>query len=608
MSRFSRLAPSSDVQLELLRDLTSRLLNASDIDDVLRVIAECTTTALGYEDCVIYLRANNDQLVQRVAYGPKSPNGTHVVAPISLPIGTGIVGAAAAAGQSILVKDTRRDPRYVVDDAERRSELSVPMMNEGVVIGVIDSEHSEPNFYTEADRKIITDIAAIAAARLRTAMATERLNQSISDLKTTRAELETLSNTDELTGLANRRRFEQVLFDTIEAGKQFSIGIMDMDKFKQVNDSHGHHEGDRVLRRFADILAEYVTADGLIAARLGGDEFAIFQAGPDLSSFDRMIEDIGAVVRSARWSANAALLDVTMSAGVATGFGDHVWTHADEALLLAKAEGGDQVVRFVSSDPRTIALRADRQWAQSIRDAISNDRFSLVAQPLVPARDSGDSGELVEVLLRYTAPDGSVLAPGAFIESAIRFGLIRQIDAWVLRHAITWLASQPTRVSIAVNVSTESMLSGLALRSAAAELRAHKIDADRLVIEVTEHAAIEDAHRFAEVLADARALGIRVAMDDFGSGWTSMALIQHNPVDIIKIDGNWVRQAATDPVAHTVVKAIIECGRLIGCTVVAEWIEDAVTRDLMASMGVHYLQGFFLGKPVPLGEYTRSST
>jgi len=533
-----RQGPTTDVQLGLLRNLTSRLLSAVEIDDVMRVIAECTMTALSYEDCVVYLRADADRLVQRGAYGPKSPEGMQILDPIELRLGEGIVGAAAASAQPILVRDTLDDPRYVVDDIARRSEVAVPIIDDGEVIGVIDSEHSEANFYTDEDLQIIVDIASIAGARLRSAMTTENLNETIRDLETARSALENLSKTDDLTGLGNRRLFEIELAAAIEADAEFSICVLDLDKFKLVNDTHGHHEGDAVLRQLSSIICDNVDTDHVTVARLGGDEFGLMQVDVDLTSFDRMIENVLLAVRRAPWSANAALLDVTSSA---------------------------QVVRYVQSDPRSLALREDRLWAQHIRDAISANRFSLVGQPIVSSDDPHAPVQFMEVLLRYHASDNSVLAPGRFLDSAARFGLMDQIDVWVI-----------------------------------SELRSHRVDPSRLVLEVTEHAAIEDADRFKEALASARAEGMRVAIDDLGSGWTSLAVIKENPVDIIKVDGTWVRQATTDKVSHTVARSIIECGQLLGCQVVAEWVEDDETLELMHTMGSDFVQGYLLGVPVPL--------
>lgn len=595
-----RDGPPADLQLELLRSLTSRLLNAVEVSDVLHVITECTTTVLGYKDCVVYLRGPGDILVQRAAIGNKSDNCGHVVDPVTLAFGEGIVGAAAQEATALIVCDTREDPRYIVDDADRRSELAVPIIDDGEVIGVIDSEHPEPGFYTEADRDIIIDIATVASVRLRSAMAAEDLSRSIANLESVQAQLEILSMTDELTQLGNRRRFEEDLAAAMATGQVLSVCILDLDKFKQVNDTHGHHEGDQVLRNLARILEDTADGENITIARLGGDEFAILQVGGDVRHFDRMIENIVEAVQSTVWSANAALLDVSVSAGVATGHDEETWTLADEALLLAKAEGSNQMLRFEATDPRTIAMRAERTWAQSIRDAISSDRLSLVAQPIVPS-GAAAGPPIYEVLLRYHATDGSILAPGVSLDNAVRFGLVDQIDMWVLRTAIAWLGTVD-EVVLSVNVSPSSVLSGLAIREAIAELQTHNVAPSRLIIEVTESAAIEDADRFKAALADARAAGIRMAMDDFGSGWTSLAVIKENPVDIIKIDGTWVRDATTDKVAHTVVQSIIECSHLLGSTVVAEWVEDQATLELLRTMGAEYVQGFFLSPPVPLSE------
>jgi diguanylate cyclase (GGDEF)-like protein len=584
---------SSEEQLRLLRDFTAQLVEAESTDEVLHVIARATHQVLDGE-CFIFLNSGGGRLAQRAYFGPHSPEDATVVDPIELLFGTGIVGAAAAAGEAQLVPNTSLDPRYISGGRPRLSELAVPIVAKGSVIGVIDLEHPDAGFYTADHLHFVEDIAAISAVRVKAAMTLEHVEHE-------RKAMEILAQTDDLTGLGNRRKFEARMAEAMQVGQNFSVAILDLDRFKLVNDRLGHHQGDVVICQLGSILEKYAHEEGTMIARLGGDEFGLLRVGPGHEDLDNQVSAVVKAVRSTAWATSGAIIDLAVSAGVASGSNEDVWEQADDALLVAKSEGGDQFVRMDPDAPKALALQDDRQWAEKISQALAQDEFFLLAQPIIPTNTPDRRCDYYELLLRYRADDGTIRTPRHFLDSAARYGMLERIDGWVIRHAIEWLGATPD-VSCSINVTPGSMISGFVIERTRKALEDYGVDPSRLILEVTEHAAIADPSAFRSAVRAARGLGIRVAMDDLGSGWTSLAVIRDNPIDIVKIDGAWVSETTLDAVAETAVRSIVECAHLLGAEVVAEWVEDRPTLDLMREMGVEYAQGFLFGRPLTLPE------
>jgi len=580
-------------QLRLLRELTAQLVDAESAEQILQVIARSAQQALGGE-CFIYLAAGGGRLAQRAYWGQHDPADATIVDPIELIFGEGIVGAAASAGEGQLVSDTRRDPRYIAGGRPRLSEVAVPIVAGGSVLGVIDLEHPDEGFYDAEHLHLAEDIAAIAAVRVKAAMSLEHAERE-------RKAMATLAQTDDLTGLGNRRRFDTRIKAAIEAGQSFSLSILDLDRFKLVNDRLGHHQGDIVICQLASILKKHANEDGTVIARLGGDEFGLLRIGPGHEHIDRQVKAVIDAVRRTAWATPGAIIDLAVSAGVASGDNSDVWVQADDALLVAKAQGGDQSIRIDPNAPKAKALRDERQWAERISHALTEDEFFLLGQPIVSTNNPDAPSRYYELLLRYEAEDGTIRTPTHFLDSAARYGLLERIDGWVIRTAIEWLGANPG-VSASINVTPGSMVSGFVMDRTEKALKDFGVDPLRLILEVTEHAAIADPSAFRSAVRAARELGIRIAMDDLGSGWTSLAVIRDNPIDIVKIDGSWVIETTLDVVAETAVRSIVNCAHLLGAEVVAEWVEDNPTLQLMREMGVEFAQGFLFGRPVPLDQ------
>ncbi len=584
---------TSDAQLRALRDFSSSLAEARDLDDVLRSLARCTQSVLAWDDCVIYLRSGPRRLAQRAAYGPKSPDGIEIVDPIELAFGEGIVGAAAESAESQLVRDTRTDPRYVIDDEDRLSELAVPILVDGEVVGVIDSEHREDGFYTNNHRLLLEDVAQMVAVRLKAANDVDQVEREM-------RRIDQLAHSDELTGVGNRQRFETTLAEALNTGDGVTVALIDIDRFKLLNDRLGSQKADELLIGLAELLQDEMLDTDTIS-RLSADEFGVVRSESERESTN-LEADLARVVERAK--AGTPTSDVSerlsLSVGVATGSDTDVWRTTEDALRAAKRKGGGVIVRM---DPGSVAAarqKTRRTWAQRMAAAFERDQLFLVGQPIVPLQSPGTPA-YHEMLLRYRDDDGIVHTPDAFLDSAARFGLLERIDGWVIRTTTEWLSNSPGQRA-SVNVTPRSMINGFALGQVREGLTDFDLDPCRLIIEVTEQTVIEDEYAFRRAVSAARNLGIRVAIDDLGSGWSSITTVRDAAIDTVKIDGSWVSKAATDPLAEITVRAMVDAAKLLGATTVAEWIEDQRTADLMRKIGVDLGQGWLFGRPIPLDD------
>jgi diguanylate cyclase (GGDEF)-like protein len=432
----------------------------------------------------------------------------------------------------------------------------------------------------------------------------------ITERKRHEAELERLVNRDPLTGLLNRRRFEEELVAQIARAQRYgaraALLALDLDNFKFVNDSLGHAAGDELIVRVADLLGRRLRHSDVVA-RLGGDEFAVLL--PEASAADalRVAE---ALLASLRSEAGAGLpRRVTASIGIALvephteSTAQAVLMAADIAMYDAKEEGGDQVAVYDHRRPRHTKMEDRLDWAERIRQAVDEDRFVLHAQRLLSLSD--DERPRFELLVRLQETDGTLVAAGSFLPTAERFGLVVDIDCWVVRRAIALLAAQQRAgvdVSLAVNLSARSVVDPRVAAVIERELAQSGADPRGLVLEIPERAAIENlehAQRFAERVG---ALGCELALDDFGAGFASFASLKHLDFDLVKIDGEFIADLAGDRTNQLVVRAVADMARELGKRTVAEFVGDEQTLGMLRDHGIDYAQGYHIGRPVALEE------
>jgi PAS domain S-box-containing protein/diguanylate cyclase (GGDEF)-like protein len=413
--------------------------------------------------------------------------------------------------------------------------------------------------------------------------------RDVSERKRYERRLRYAADHDGLTGLVNRGGFEERI------GGDGAVVLLGLDRFKYVNDAHGHSTGDDVLRAVAAALRVAVRP-GDVVARLGGDEFAVLLEGASLDDAARIAEELVRAVAGCRSSQGFA---VAASAGVVRlGDAERPLLAADLAMHAAKEAGGNRVHVTHGGDSRVAGMQARVARADQVRRALAEDRFTLHWQPIVEL--AGGEATQYELLLRMIGSDGAIVPPGAFIEVAERFGLIGELDRWVIRRAIRLLAERPD-VRLEVNVSGCSLTDAELPDFVERELLGAGVDPGRLVFEITETSAIADmgmAREFAERLTR---LGCRFALDDFGAGFSSFHYLKHLPLDYLKIDGEFIRGLHGNPTDRLVVKAMVDIARGMGMKTIAEFVEDAETAALLRELGVDYSQGYHHGRPVPIG-------
>lgn len=425
------------------------------------------------------------------------------------------------------------------------------------------------------------------------------------------ARLRYMVDHDPLTGLLNRRAYERILTEHLARGERYghegAVLMLDLDEFKQVNDTLGHSAGDDLIVRVGTALAERLRSTDTVA-RLGGDEFAILlpkgQRGEAEQVAASLLETIRAE-RSARGPKGRAR-PISASVGVAPLAGlngvtaEEALINADLAMYDAKEGGRNRFETYGGSNSKA-GIEARLEWVERIRTSLEEDRLTLHAQPVVHAA-SGETTQL-ELLVRMIGSDEELIMPASFLPVAERFGLIGDIDRWVVTRAIQMLGEQGQlgrHPKVEINLSGYSLGDPDLAEHIDLELRSAEVDPTQLIFEVTETAAIgniQAAQYFAEQLAG---LGCRFALDDFGAGFGSFYYLKHLPFDYIKIDGEFVRHLVNDETDRLVVKAVVELARGLGKRTIAEFVGDEATVIALRQLGVDYLQGYHLGKPAPL--------
>jgi diguanylate cyclase (GGDEF)-like protein/PAS domain S-box-containing protein len=435
--------------------------------------------------------------------------------------------------------------------------------------------------------------------------------QDVTERRQFEHELRHLADHDPLTGLLNRRRFEQELDRQVRHVARYGPGgaliVLDLDHFKYVNDALGHHAGDELILSVAATLRGRLRESDILA-RLGGDEFAVLLPNVDergahyvAAELVRAIRDEAAVGSAKRRRRVTASVGVApLRANGATG--EELLIAADLAMYEAKEAGRDRFAVVSPDGARPDApVRARVSWLERIRAAIDDDRLVLHAQPIRDLR-SGAIGQH-ELLLRMLGDDGELIAPGVFLPLAERFGLTPEIDRWVTERAIELLAADPGGdLALEVNLSGPSLNDTSLLHLIEDAVAREHVDPRRLIFEVTETAAVANiplARRFAERLM---ALGCRFALDDFGAGFGSFYYLKHLPFDYLKIDGEFVSGCLHNRTDQLVIESVVRIARGLGKETIAEFVESAELEDFLREQGIDHVQGFHIGRPVAIAE------
>jgi diguanylate cyclase (GGDEF)-like protein/PAS domain S-box-containing protein len=432
--------------------------------------------------------------------------------------------------------------------------------------------------------------------------------QDITERRRYETELRYLADHDPLTGLLNRRAFTRALEDHLGHVRRYGPAgaalVLDLDHFKNINDTLGHGMGDELIVSLADALRGRL-GDRVAIGRLGGDELAILVPDGDV---DRAAEEVLEAVRGQRVaSPSGRLRSVSASLGIA-GFdepgltADDVLANADLAMYEAKEAGRDRAVAYRPA--AQTATHGRVSWPDVIRDGLDEDRFVLQAQPIMNLA-TGDTSQF-ELLLRLRDPLGELISPAAFLPAAERYDLIGAIDRWVVSRSIAMLAEENRRgrrLTFEINISGRSAGDPELLALIEHELRANEVDPAQVIFEITETTAVANIPRAQEFAHRLAGLGCRFALDDFGAAFASFYYLKHLPFDYLKIDGEFVRGCVTDRTDQLVIQAVVDIARGLGKRTVAEMVGDEESLELVRSLGVDYVQGFHIGRPAPLARW-----
>ncbi|WP_298244465.1 EAL domain-containing protein [uncultured Bradyrhizobium sp.] len=414
-----------------------------------------------------------------------------------------------------------------------------------------------------------------------------------------------MAHYDALTDLPNRTLFREQIereLAKVAGGDQFALLYIDVDEFKGINDSLGHHVGDELLKAIASRLRGCLKEGDLIA-RLGGDEFAVIQTG--IQSSAEVLSFVTRIYQAIRQPYHCLGHQLSTDASIGIALApqdgtdlDQLIKNADLAMYGAKAEGR-RTHRFFEPEMDASA-RARLSMEQDLRQALVNGGFEIHYQPLVDLHTNVVTG--CEALLRWRHPERGMVSPAEFIPVAEDTGLITELGDWVLRMACNEAATWPTHIRVAVNVSPVQLkCDTLALRIAGA-LAASGLDPRRLELEITEAVLIRDDEAALSILHQLRSIGVRIALDDFGTGYSSLSYLKRFPFDKIKIDRCFVADIAESSGAPVIVQAVVNIAAASSMTTVAEGVETEAQREMLRALGCTQMQGYLFSAPKPAAE------
>jgi diguanylate cyclase (GGDEF)-like protein len=580
-------------RLQLLYQFVGSTGHTSELDEAVASILSEAAGLLHATTVELLLLRSDEEVGRRVSW-----RAGRVVTTALEENGTDQWWSAALGGDPVLLSQsgTRAAGGTEQGVESVRDGIAVALRPSGDVAAVLlvtDRTFQQETFGSE-DLKVFEALAAHAAVALDKARVVDRLRRVAEE----RAH-EALH--DPLTGLPNRRAFNDAIAATMHRGETAAVLLLDLDDFKDVNDTLGHSIGDRLLKVTGQRLSD---SGDCTVARLGGDEFAVLLPGVDA---DAAITHARALHEAL--CAPVPLLGVQLTTSASIGVtafhgtsltSDEVLAQADVAMYAAKAgRSGVQAYRAedAHSTARRLALAAD------LKAALRDDALELFYQPQASARTGHVTG--FEALLRWNHPQLGYVPPPEIIAVAHRTGLVRELSDSILGQALAARASWAVAghdLDVSVNVTTADVADDGLVDRVDAALRATGTPPGALVVEITESDAMRDADRTMTVLRALEARGVRLSIDDFGTGHSSLAYLDRLPLHELKIDQSFVFRLEKDAADSTIVRATVNLAHDLGLRVVAEGVENDLARSLVIEMGCDLVQGFGLSRPIPAGE------
>ena len=412
---------------------------------------------------------------------------------------------------------------------------------------------------------------------------------------------------DPLTGLLNRFEMQRKLEELLESLKsepsENTFCYFEIDRFKVVNDTFGHKTGDALLNGVAEHVRSFVKkADAF--ARMGGNEFAVIITNSNQSEARKVADRLHKAIEEFHFEWDGKIFDINASMALvpidAGKTVNQILGSADVALSAAKDSGRNRIHEYRPHDSTMIRRQDEMQSVFELEDALRANRFQLNFQPIQPITDNIKEGLHYEVLLRVLDEDGSEMPPGELLKAAEQFDKATRVDKWVINAIFNWLKKNPQHCQelslCSINLSGASIGDAGFLRFLQEKLHDADIAKEKISFEVTENAAIKNIKNAREFILKIKEFGCKFALDDFGSGLSSFAYLRDLPVDILKIDGMFVRNINTETVDYAMVKAINDVGKIMNMRTIAEYVENEEVYKKLKEIGVDYGQGYYFGK------------
>lgn len=437
--------------------------------------------------------------------------------------------------------------------------------------------------------------------------------QDVSHTRRLTKQLSFQASHDLLTGLYNRHKFEdyleKILINAREENRFHSLFYLDLDNFKIVNDTCGHVAGDELLKQLPALFNEVLRGNDIVA-RLGGDEFGIILENCLLQRALTIADKIRQIIKDYRFFWDDKTFEIGVSIGVVginSEFSEisQVLSAADMACYAAKDSGRNRVHVYEASDAAVTERYGQMHWTARISKALDENRFRLYQQPIVGVMDNNK--DHLEILLRMIDEDENVIPPGAFMSAAERYGLMPEIDRWVIHEVFKYMGkinpSEPIKGTsrvFAINLSGDSINDSTLLDFILEEIKIYNVSLTNVCFEITETVAISNLTKATLFINTLKAYGCQFALDDFGSGLSSFAYLKTLPVNYLKIDGGFIKDICNDAIDWAMVESIQQVGKVMKLKTIAEHVEDKVTLIALKEIGVDFVQGYYLGRPEAL--------
>ncbi len=454
---------------------------------------------------------------------------------------------------------------------------------------------------------------SVLIARVRTQLeikhANEKLNIWSRDLEKITNDLAYKITHDQLTGLPNRTDFEKKLnfiFGSSDINRcQYILSYIDLDQFKIINEACGHAAGDELIRQVSEIIKSVVRDDDLLAS-MGADEFIILMKDSSIAQAQSCAERIQTAIAGYSFIWDEKKFSLTASIGIveinkSIKSVSKLMSQADTACYMAK-EGGRNRIHIHNQENTDIQQRhTEIQWINKINESLENNNFELWCQRIKDLKGNGHT-QHYEILIRML-DDGIVIPPGNFLPAAERYGLSARIDQWVIEQTFRWIDTNSILakdIHFSINLSGQTLSNHDLLEYIKEKMREFNVTPGNICFEITETAAIGCLKSALDFILDLKSFGCEFALDDFGSGMSSLSYLKNLPVDYLKIDGAFVKNIVTDNIDLTLVESVNDIGRAMGKKTIAEFVKDNKIMKILCKIGVDYAQGYGIQKPHPL--------